>query len=70
MIPDNHTDIITNLSPSELERVLDALENKRDEIEWGEGSLYIHVGGQKFIWQGCHYEFYEYYEEVTNIYKL
>jgi hypothetical protein len=70
MIPTNRAEIITNLQADELERAIDALENKRDEIEWGEGSLYAGAGRQEFEWQGQRYEFHEYYEKVTNINKL
>ena len=69
MIPDNHANIITNMPEEESEAVLDALVNKRDEIDFGNGSLFVGSGQQEFVWQGINYEFFEYYEEVTNLYR-
>jgi hypothetical protein len=70
MIPTNRADIITNLPADELEAVIDALENKRDDIQWEDGTLYAMCARQEFTWQGFKYEFYEYYESVTHLNKL
>lgn len=68
-IPENHSQIGTNLPPARLDDFLLALEDGRCVDIPESGSMFLGSRGAKFLFEGSTYEMTEFYE-LTNTVSL